>query len=576
MIFFYHFSRILLLAAMIVVSSLSLCDAQKLLSRRMNVTANKQSVSEVLQSISEEGKFYFSYNTKVIPGDSIVTFSANQESLRTILDQLLKGDYQYKEMGEYIILQKAPAEKFNYVSGHIVDHETGKPIDYVSVYSKIFLASAISHEDGNFRLKLKEASFPFVLYFSKLGYADTSVVIESEKLANISIAMRPKAIDLDEVSVFNNGADRTWLARLFVSSKLRAHSRNIGKFFVSLPYQASLTPGLGTHGRMSGQVTNKFSLNLLGGYTAGVNGVEMAGAFNISKKDVKWVQVAGVFNIVSGKVDGVQLSGMHNHVVGSMQGIQISGAGNLVGENAEGIQIGGLVNSVKQDFRGLQMGGGINLVKRDVSGLQIGGLGNITKGNVKGLQVGVFNYAKTLEGVQIGVVNVADSSSGYSIGVFSFIKKGKGSIYLYANDIAPVNVGWKTGNNKLYSIINVGSEIRSQHKMLTFGFGLGKQVKFNKGIAAALELSSNTVYVGDWDKSENVSRLQTLLELRLGQSLSLSAGPSLSLLHEKQLESKSGFKSFPPRNYGSFEVGKAAFAWMGWQAGLTWNYNHRF
>ena len=37
---------------------------------------------------------------------------------------------------------------------------------------------------------------------------------------------------------------------------------------------------------------------MFGGYTAGVNGLEIGGLFNLNKKDVRYVQAAGLFNIV--------------------------------------------------------------------------------------------------------------------------------------------------------------------------------------------------------------------------------------------------------------------------------------
>jgi hypothetical protein len=57
---------------------------------------------------------------------------------------------------------------------------------------------------------------------------------------------------------------------------------------------------VGTHGKLSGQVTNNFSFNILGGYGAGVNGAEVGGLFNIDKKDVKYTpRWAASFNVVS-------------------------------------------------------------------------------------------------------------------------------------------------------------------------------------------------------------------------------------------------------------------------------------
>ena len=599
----FTFFKTFLLASIILVFGPAQSYGQKLLNKQISITVNRQPVSEILQTIGNQAGFYFSYNSDVIPGDSIASFSAREKSVRKILDELLTGQFQYKEMGNYIILQRAPYEKFLYITGKISDKETSKPVDFASVYSRTLLVSALSDDAGYFRLKLRERSFPMNLTISKVGYGDTSIVIQAEPKGELLIDISQKAIDLEEVFVNNSAGDRTWLARLFVSSRLRAQSRNISRFFVSLPYQASLTPGLGTHGRMSAQVINKFSLNLLGGYTAGVNGLEIAGGFNISKKDVKYVQVAGLFNIVSRSVRGVQVSGLFNHVIDSlsgaqiagfgnvigsnlegaqvsgffnkafsMNGIQISGAGNLAGKASAGVQISSLVNRVSGDFKGTQVVGGLNLVRKNMRGVQIAGTGNVVRGVVSGFQLAPFNYAKNLKGTQLGIVNIADSSSGYSIGLINILKHGKSAISVYANDIVPLNIAWKTGSRKIYSFLMIGSAIDGRKKAYTFGIGLGKEFNLYQKLGLITEISSQNLYLGSWEDAPALTRLQAALDLKLSKRLSLSAGPSFTLMYNKKSEPKAGYQSYPPKTYALFDHAKNASSWLGWQIGLSWQY----
>jgi hypothetical protein len=75
---------------------------------------------------------------------------------------------------------------------------------------------------------------------------------------------------------------------------------------------------------MSGQVINNFSLNIFGGYSGGVDGMELGGLFNIDKKDAQYFQAAGLFNMVGGNTNGVQLAGISNTVLKSVQGVQAS------------------------------------------------------------------------------------------------------------------------------------------------------------------------------------------------------------------------------------------------------------
>src|SRR5690349_6353906 len=53
--------------------------------------------------------------------------------------------------------------------------------------------------------------------------------------------------------------ERTFVGRVFVSSKQKIQSLNLKKFFTDRPYQMSLLPGLSTHGWLNAQVVNKVS-----------------------------------------------------------------------------------------------------------------------------------------------------------------------------------------------------------------------------------------------------------------------------------------------------------------------------
>lgn len=596
--------KALYLAAIFILLS-SVCHAQKLLNRNVSVHVKQKPVSEVLKLVSEQGKFYFSYNSDLVPGDSMVTLNADNKSVKQILDVLLTGIYQYKETGDYIIIQRPPKEKYYYLTGRIFDNETGEKVDYASIYSKQQLASALSDDNGFFRLRLRDRNFPLSLTVSKVGYADTTIVINSEQERDLSITIYQKAVDLDPVFVRYSEGGGSWLARMFVSSKLRLQSRNISRFFVSLPYQASFTPGLSTHGKMSSQVSNKLSLNILGGYTAGVDGVEIAGWFNISKKDVRYVQIAGMFNIVSGHVHGVQIAGLHNHVSDSLRGVQISGltnqinktltgvqvsgwlskvsgkiygvqvsgVGNLVKDKVDGAQVSGIFNLSKGTMSGAQITAGINFGKDSVSGAQIAGFGNSAKAEMQGLQLaGLYNYAKNLKGVQVGVINLADSSSGYSIGLINLVKNGKGAFSLHANEILPLNFAWKSGNRKLYNVFTIGAGLGENNKAYTFGFGLGKEFVLNKYLTLNAEILNQNFYLGQWKDLPVLYRFQTGLNVKIGKRFAVFAGPSFNIFNSEQKEFKNGYQSLADEGTYRFKINSTTNAWVGWQGGLIWNY----
>lgn len=515
------------------------CHAQKIVDRIVSVSVKNKPIAAVLKLVGDQAEFRFSYNSDIISGDSLVSISMQSVSVKQFLEIVLAQGYAYKETGHYIIIQRAPKEKYYQISGQVFDGETGHAMDYVSVYSQKYLISTLTDDDGFFKLRIRDRNFPFTLSFSKVGYADTAIVLNSERDPSIRLSIFPKAVALDTLVV--TGSNNGWLGRLFVSSKLRAQSRNIGQFFVALPFQASITPGLSTHGRFSTQIINKVSVNIYGGYTAGVNGVEIGGLFNISKKDARYLQIATTFNAVGGNFTGVQMVGIYNQILESLKGVQISGLGGFV--------------------------------KRDLKGAQLSGFGNITGGHMKGVQLAsLFNYAGHLTGVQLGMINLADSSSGYSIGFLNVVKKGHGAVTVYSNELVPFNIGWTSGSRKLYNLFTVGTSLNNSHKAFTFGFGFGREFILKDKLKLNAEITHQNVYLGDWKNRPIVYRFQTGLNIRLNKRFSISAGPSFSMFHSKQVDFKEGYQSFGDKGFFHFKVNQHTQAWLGWQGGLSWNY----
>ena len=603
MIQFYNANTRLIV---LVVALLATTGAfgQGFLNKTVSVSANTQSIAQVLKTVSAQGGFYFSYSSTILPGDSVVSISYKAITVRDVLDKLLGDGYQYKETGTYLIIQRKSADKYLIVSGYITDQETGSPADFVSVYSKTRLVSDLTNESGYFKLKFKDGSLPLSISVSKVGYGDTTVIVNSASEVRIGLISKP--VELDPVWVRYSEAERTWLGRLFVSDKLRLQSRNIGKFFVSLPYQASLTPGLSTHGMMNSQIENKISLNLIGGYSGGVNGVELAGMFNITKRSVRYVQIAGWFNVTSGDVRGVQAAGIYNHVLDSLQGVQVASTANVLLKNMHGAQIGGILNigggdidgvqvagaanvakgrgrgaqisaifnHIDSSFRGVQITAAVNSASGTVHGAQISSLFNTSR-RMEGLQLSFINRTRNLKGAQIGLINYADSSSGVSIGLINIVRHGTSNISLYANEIAPVNLAWKMGNRKMYTMILGGAGVSADHKVYTLGFGIGKEFKMSKLLGLQAEVTSQSLIRGSFTDTGGLLRTQMSLAFWLSERFSLFVGPAFSIYYNGNSEVAAGYKTFPPSYLNAVPIGDKATGWIGAQAGLSWRYGKK-
>lgn len=538
--------------------------AQQHLNKKVTYTATQQKLGDVLTQISKAGNFYFSYNGVLLKPDSLINLNARNMPVRDVLENIFKGKIDYKENGDFIILRYAvlhftiePAniisDKKQYIiSGYITDAVTGKKIKDVSVYEKRLLQSSLTDEEGYFTLRFKGEHQQVILTASKEPYRDTSLVFLSD------IRVRPEGYEGEYGQagmMISNLFETSWLGRFFSSSAQRIQSINIPGFFANSPFQASLVPGLSSHGMMSTQVVNKASLNVLGGYTAGVDGVEVAGLFNLNKGNVTPVQVAGLFNAVGGTTTGFQMAGLINTVY----------------KKVDGFQAAGLANIDLHDFHGTQIAGGFNIVKKTTDGVQISGLGNLALGSLRGVQISpLINYAKHMKGFQIGLINLADSSSGYSVGLLNFVKHGYHKISISSNELMNANIALKTGNANLYTIFLGGRNYADTAKIESFGLGLGHDFIFNKTVSIAAEVSAQHLHLGNWDYANILNKAQLNLQIRLFKGFSIYGGPVYNLYTSKAPigSSASGYKQkIVPDKHVSY--GPGARSWFGWNAGIT-------
>lgn len=560
----------------------NLLHAQSLLNKKVNVTSGSIAASNLLNSISSQGNFNFSYSSDLIPQGKTVTLNGGSKTVKQVLDAIFEGKYQYKERGNYIIIQDGDAYT---ISGYVVDRNTGEKISYASVYENQQLASTLTNEQGYFKLKLKDKEqYPTAaISVSKGMYADTLMYLKTGFDQTLTVPIAPKDYILDSI-VVHPQVEKNWLASLFISSKQRFQAMNIGSYIAKRPVQTSFVPGLGTHGRLGAQVVNKFSLNILGGYTAGANGVEIGGLFNIDKGNVRYVQVGGIFNVVGGSVAGVQIGGLYNSTLDSLKGVQISGLSGMARGKLEGVQLSGLVNYAAAGAKGVQAGGignisaakiqgvqigGIYNFADSISGVQISGIGNISGGETEGIQAsGIFNYAKDLKGTQIGIFNIADTSTGYSLGLVNVvIKNGYHKLSIYTNEVLNTNVAVKTGTKKLYSILTAGAHIEKDKKAYGFALGLGKEIPIYKRFVLNTEITSGIIYTGDWRETASLIHIVPELNYRLNQYLSIHAGPSLAVYYQNATGHVEGYKATIP-GYNTLPYSTYGSVWIGWQAGI--------
>ncbi len=463
-----------------------------------------QRVHEVLDAIGHAQGFYFSYNNQVVPADSVITIARYDGKLLDFLTSTFGHAYEFKESPGYVIIRYAPrrmAVTINVekrrggplvVEGQVTDADNKMGVYLASIYERNVLASTLSGPTGNFRLTIKRPEETIWLTISKENYRDTTLAL----LPPVHVSTKQKGRRYWFAPDDGNGLglDGTALGRFFTSSRQRIQRINLGGFLAYSPYQISLTPGLSSQGLFNSQVVNQVSLNIVGGHTAGVNGIEVGGVFNINQQQARYFQAAGLFNLVGNNMQGMQAAGISNIVVRDVSGVQVGGINNRAGS---------------------------------VSGAQVSGIFNVAE-NVNGIQLaGIVNVAGNVNGVQLSsLVNVADSSD-YPIGLVNLVKNGDKRFSIGMNESGTVQLAFRSGGRVLYGLLGVGYRLNGNGMKPAFEAGIGTHVWQRDLFALDAELASEIRTNFSADPEQQLS-FRLLPQLRFGPHWGIFVGPTIN------------------------------------------------
>lgn len=552
------------------------------LEKKISIDLNRVKLKNALPKIGDSGGFQFSYNSEILPGDSIVSVHASNQPVNQILKNLVGSGYRFKVLGNHVILlpdaptKRTPKSERNQeytITGYIYDAQNGAIISSASIYEVEGMFVSATDSRGYYTLTVPGDRDQQVLSYSKAGYLDTLIVVKPKEQPSVNITLTPKpraaaGNTLPEHAV--SSLDERKLVKALVPARTRITADNI-EVVERRWAQVSFLPFIGSNRFVSGLITNRLSLNIFAGYSGGIRGLEMGSFLNVVRNEMYGVQVSGFGNIVGKKSKGVQLSGFFNVDAGSFTGLQSSGFSNVVMDTIRGVQLAGFSNVLRGPMYGAQISGFSNFTSQNVDGLQASGFSNVAikdvkvaqatgfvnyARNVTGLQAagfmniasgtntgmqaaGFVNYATELKGLQVAPFNFADTVSfGAPIGVFSFVLKGYHTLEITANELFPLNLSFKTGVRHFYNILTAGL----QQDWLSIGYGVGSQIRLAKRLTLSMDLtgsyiSDNKNFIG---YKGGLVRFSPTLDIELARHFKLVLGPTLN-----------GFAGLDPADPGS-------------------------
>jgi hypothetical protein len=100
----------------------------------------------------------------------------------------------------------------------------------------------------------------------------------------------------------------------------------------------------------------------------------------------------------------------------------------------------------------------VNYAGGGMTGNQAASIANVAWGTTRGFQAGLFNIRDKGSGGQLGLVNIAFDERVNAVGLVNVVKNGLFHPLVFTDNLARFNIGLKSGNKWLYSLVRLGAD----------------------------------------------------------------------------------------------------------------------
>jgi hypothetical protein len=575
-----------------------------ILERTVSLNLTDRRLPDALIDLSRTANFYFSYNSNIINSEKKVSVSSKNETVRAVLRRLMGEGFQFKEKGNFLIIQKLKKDE-RLIGGYISNEKTGQGVANATVYDKKTLKSTTTNDYGYYEIVSKQPIQE--LSVAKFDYTDTvfrirSLENEAPQYLDVSLLPTPSIAPSkpnEEVSIVFKTAqkirdettrftERTLLENVDLQNFINRYSNGFKRVDalnvttnLRRKFQWSIAPYVGNNGGLSGAIVNDVSLNLTVGYSKGNRGLEVAGIGNINRSNVSGLQAAPVFNIVGGRMSGLQFANIVNRT-GALTGVQISSLVNSTDTILRGgWQIAALSNHASKGRGGFQLSPVVNKNAHGRIGSQISTLVNVA--DTVGCQLGLINRSRHLRGFQIGLINVNDTVSGVVLGLVNITKKGYNAVELATFDGKFARLAYKTGTKSFYTNYvasvktdngtSLNSVFDANKSVWSLGIGVGAGIRLARPLRLTTDFTAESMNIGQINQElfqVHVFRIAPSFDIRLSRHISLAVGAhwsaysaNNSLLSVTQADDFQ--RSIVPSHAKTSDEYQT---WWGWSAGV--------
>jgi TonB-linked SusC/RagA family outer membrane protein len=178
---------------------------------RLTIDMQEATVAQVIAQIENESQFYFTYNTREINPNRIVSIQVNETDINTLLNQLFADEpVNYIVVDKHVVLYKegkiaytGSAQQGIVITGVISDAD-GEPLPGATAKIKGGTQGAVTDANGVYSLSVPDENT--TLIFSYIGYAHQEILVGNQRTINIILI--EDAREIEEVVVVGYGTTR--------------------------------------------------------------------------------------------------------------------------------------------------------------------------------------------------------------------------------------------------------------------------------------------------------------------------------------------------------------------------------
>jgi hypothetical protein len=180
-------------------------------SLQVSVSSRNKTIQQVLEEITLQTAYHFTYDASIIDGSQRVQFHIKDQDLKAALDSLFRDQQvDYRTIERNIVIyrknQVAPAPFSSNVDrsllkGRVLDARSGKALPYATIALLGTSLGSISNQQGEFSFKIPLDLPDPMLVISYMGYSSRMLPVSYPLADELSIELEKELIPLQEVII---------------------------------------------------------------------------------------------------------------------------------------------------------------------------------------------------------------------------------------------------------------------------------------------------------------------------------------------------------------------------------------